>query len=144
MPSSSAAFIIRRYCCPPSPSSPTAAILVRRCSHHCHSAVSAFSCRPFFSFPVLVRRPISHAVGFRSYRCLPLLLSSAAAVFHRHSNHHHSAVSTISHHPLSSFSIAVRRPILRVVIIRHRCHPLPLSSAIAVPPLLLLPPTLRC
>ncbi len=115
-----------------------------RRSHHRHSAVSAFSCRPLFSFPVLVCCPILHAVVFRSYHYLPLPSSSATAVFHRHSHHHQSAFSAISHCPLLSFSIAVRHPNSRVVLIRHRRHPLPPLSAIAVPPLLVLPPTLRC
>jgi hypothetical protein len=73
----------------------------------------------------------------------PPPLLSTAAMFRSRSHYHHSAVSTISHRPLSSFSIAARCPILRVVIVRHRCHSPPLLSAIAVP-LLALSLTSRC
>jgi hypothetical protein len=131
-----------RHCHLPPPCS-VAAMFCRR-SHHPLFAVSAFSRRPLFSFPILVRRPILHAVVFRSYCCLPSPSSSTAAVFHRHSHHHHSGVSAISHCPLLSFSIAVCCPFLHFVAIPHRRHLLPPSSAIAVPPLLVLPPTLRC
>jgi hypothetical protein len=148
------AVIIRPLCClplsssacchrPPPRPSLFAATIFRHRSHHRHSAVSAFSCHPLLSFPVVVRRPILHDVFFRRYCCPPLLSLSTAAVFHCHSHHHHSAVSAVSHRPLLSFSIAVRRPILHVVVVCQRHHPLPLSSTIAVP-LLVLPPTLRC
>ena len=128
--------------CPPLPLLSAAAIFCCHI-HHCHSTVSAFSCRPLLSFPIVVHRPISHAIIFCRYRCPPLPSLFAAPVFHCHSHHHHSAVSAISHCPLSSFPIAVRRPISRVVVIRQRHHPPPSSSTVAIPPLVLTP-TLKC
>jgi hypothetical protein len=93
-------------------------------------------CHPLLTFPTIVCRPILHAVIIRC-RCLPPLpLSSAAAVFHCHhlccSHHHHSTVSAVSCRPISSFPIIVRRPILQAIVIRHRCHPPSLSSAVSV------------
>jgi hypothetical protein len=123
--SSSAAVIVRRRrCCPLPPSLSTAAIF-RRHSHHCHSAVSAFSRRPLLSFPIVVRRLVLHAIVFCHYRCPPLPSSSAAAVFHRHSHHHHSAVSAVSHRPSSpSPSQSVAQSCMSssstTVVIRHR------------------------
>ncbi len=142
-PSSSAAVLVRRRRCHPPPSLLSNAATFRPRSHHCHSAVSTFSCHPLFSFPVVVRRLILHAVVFCRYCFPPLLSLSAAAVFHRHSHHHHSAVSAVSHRPLLSFPIAVFCPILRVLVVRHRRHPPLLLSAVAVPRLV-LPPTLTC
>jgi hypothetical protein len=104
--------------------------------------VSAVSCPPLLFVPFVVHRPILHAIVIRCCCCLPSPSSSAAAIFCRRSNHHHSIVTAVSHHLLSSFSIAVCRPITCVVVIRHSCYPPPLSSAVAVPPLV-LPPT-RC
>jgi hypothetical protein len=143
MPLSSAAFVVRRCCCPRLPPLSATAIVVRRRHHHCHSAVSAFSCCPLLSFPILVCRPILHTIVFGCYHCLPLPLLSAAAIFHCCSHHHHSTVSAVSHCPLSSFPIAVRHPILLVVIVCHSHHPPPLLSNVPVPlPILSL--TLRC
>ncbi len=94
--SSTTVVIRRRRCHPPPPSSSADAIFCRR-SHHRHSTVSTFSCRPLLSLPDVVRRPILHSVVFRHYHCPPLPLWSAAAVFHRHSHHHNYAVSAVSH-----------------------------------------------
>ncbi len=139
----SAAVVIRHWChCPLSPLLSAAAI-IRRCSHHCHSTVSTFSCRPLLSFPIVVQRPILHAVIVRRYCCPPLPSSSAATIFHRHRHHHNSAVSAVSHCLLSSFPIAAHRQILRIIVVRLRHHPPQLLSAVPVPPLV-LPPTLRC
>jgi hypothetical protein len=142
LPLLSAAVVVRHCRCRPPPPSLFATTFFRCHSHQCHFAASAFSCHPLSSFPVVVRRLILHDVGFHRYCCLPSALT-AAAVFHRHSHHHHSAVLPVSHCPLSSFSTAVRRPILHVVVIRQHRHPLPSLSAVALLPLV-LPPTLRC
>ncbi len=142
------AVIVRHCRHPPLPLSSFPTIDV----HRCHDPplqpslplrVSAVSCRPPLSIPFAVRHPILHAIVVRHCRCPPSPSLSAAAIFHCCSHHHHSAVSAVSHHPLSSFSIPVRRPITHVIIlICHHCHPPPLLSAITVPPLV-LPPT-RC
>jgi hypothetical protein len=123
---------------PPPPCSAITAIIATLLS------LPSFATRSCSSPCVLVRHPISHAVVFRSYHCSPLPLSSATTVYHCHSHHHQSAFSAISHRSLLSFSIAVCRSISHVALIRHHRHPLPPLSAVAVPPLLVLPPTLRC
>jgi hypothetical protein len=127
--------VIRHRCHPPPPSSTSQPSLPLR--------VPAVSCRPILSVPFVVRRPILHAVVVRCCCCPPLPSSSAAAVFLRCSHHHHSAVFTVSHCPLLSFPITVRRPITRVVVVRHRCHPPLPASAVLAAPRLVLPPT-RC
>jgi hypothetical protein len=144
---SSDAVIVCRCHCSPLPLLSSATIVVRH--HHLLPlqpslplCVSLVSCHPLSSFPFIVHRPILHAVDVCCCCCPSLLLLSAAAVFRRRSHHHHSPVSAISHHPLSSFPIAVRRPIKLVVIVRHHHHLPPLLSAVTVPPLI-LPPT-RC
>ncbi len=73
------AIVVR--CCrlPPLPSLSAAAIFHRR-SHHCHSAVSAVTCRLLLSFPVVVRCPILRAIVICHGNCLPGLLSAVAAV----------------------------------------------------------------
>ncbi len=129
-----------RCCRPPSPLSSSAAIVIHR-SHlpplqpSSPLRVSAASRRPLLSVPFVVRCPILHAVVVRCCHCPPLPWSSATPVFRRRSHYHHSAVSAVSHRPLSSFPIAVCHPITCVVIIRHHCHPPPSLSAVAVPPL---------
>ncbi len=143
---SSTAFVVRRCCCPPSPSSSSVTVNVH-CRHDpplqpsLPICVAAISCHLLLSI-LVVCRPILHAVVVCRCRCPPLLSSTAAAVFRCRSHLHHSAVSAISHRPLSSFPIAVRRPITPVIVVRHHPHPPPSSSAVAVPPLV-LPPT-RC
>jgi hypothetical protein len=131
--------------CLPLPLLSSPAVIVHRChlpplqpSLPLH--VSAISCRPLLSVSFIVRHPILHAVVIRCCRCPPLPSLSAAAVIPCCSHHHHSAVSAVSHRPLLSFPIALCRSIMRVVDVRHHCHPPPLSSAVAVPPLV-LPPT---
>jgi hypothetical protein len=66
----------------------------------------------------------------------PLLSSSTTTVFRCRylcrSHHRQSAVSAISCRQLLSFPVIVRRPILQAVIICHRHHPPPLSSAVTV------------
>ncbi len=80
--------------------------------------------------------PSLSAAVIRRRRPPPLLSLSAATVFRcRHlsrSHHRHSAVSAVSHHPLSSFPIIIRRPISRAIVIRQRRRPPPSSSAVAV------------
>ncbi len=150
MPLSSVAFVVRRCCHPPLLPSLSAAVVVHRrqlllLQLSLPPCVSAVSHRLLLSFPFVVCGPFLHAAVVCHCHCLPLLLSSTAAVFCRHSHHHHSAaVSAVSHQLRSSFPfpIAVRPPIMHVAIVRHRRHPPPSSSAIAVPPLV-LPPT-RC
>ncbi len=149
MPSLSAAFVVRRCCCPLLPSLSLSSTAVD--IHHHHDLppqlslplrVFTISHRPVLSIPFVVCCPILHAVVVCRCRCPPLPSSSHAAVFRRQSHHHHSAVSAISHRPLSTFPMAVHNPIPRVVIVRHRHYPPPSSSAVAIPPLV-LPPT-RC
>ncbi len=104
--------------------------------------VSAISHRPLLSFPFVVCRPISHAVVIHRCCCPPLPSLSATVVFRCRGHHHHLAVSTVFYHPLLSFPIAFHCPIMCVIVVHHRCHPPPLLSTIAIPPLV-LPPT-RC
>ncbi len=85
VPSSSAAVVHRRR--PPLSLLLSAAAVypcrhLRR-SHHRHTAVSAVSCRPLSSFPVIVRRPISRAVDIRRCRHPPLSSSAVAVVVRR-------------------------------------------------------------
>jgi hypothetical protein len=119
------------HCCPPLLLLSATAIF--RCrSHHCHSAVSAVSCFPLLSLPVVVCCLILRAVIVSLCRhCLPSSLSTAA-IF-RHCIHHcYSAVSAVSCRPLLSFPILVHHPILHAVIIhQHHCMP-QLLSAVAV------------
>ncbi len=121
--------VVRCCCCPALPSSASAAVIATLCLRR-------------LSLPALVHPLCSPPPNLACHCHLLLLLSllSTAAIFCRRSHHHHSAVSTVSHCPLSSFPIAVRRPIACVVIVRHRCHPPPSFSAVAIPPLV-LPPT---
>ncbi len=115
----------------PSPSSSTTIAV-----HRCHLPppqpslplrVSTIACCPLLSTPFVVPHQILHAVVVRHCHCLPSLSLSAAAVFCHRSHHHHSAVSALSHRPLSSFPITVRRPIMCVIVVRHPCrhHPPP-------------------
>jgi hypothetical protein len=147
MPLSSAAFVFCHCHCLTLPLSLSTAVDVH-CRHDLPLQpslplrVSAISCCLPLSIPFVVRHPILHAIVIRRCRCPPLPSSSAVTIFHHRSHHHHSAVFAISHRLLLSFPIAVRRPITRVVVIRHRRHLPPSLSAVAVPPLI-LPPT-RC
>jgi hypothetical protein len=143
----SAAFVIHCYRHPPSLLSSSATVDVHRRNLPPWQPspplrVFAISCCPLLSFPFVVCRLILHAVVVCHCRCPPLPSSSTVAIFHRCSHHHHSAVSAVSHRLLSSFPIAVRRPVTHVVVVRHRCHLPPSLFAVAIPTLA-LPPT-RC
>ncbi len=128
----SATIIVHHCLHPPLLLSSTATVF-HHCSHHRHSTVSAISCHPLSSFPVIVRRPILRAVVI-CHGCHPPLplLSAAAATFPPCSHHCHFAVSAVSCCPLSSFPTVVCRPISHAVIVCHRCCPPPLSSTVTV------------
>ncbi len=131
-PSAVTVVVIHRRRCPPPPSSASAAIIATLCLRPLSPPTLVL---PFCSLP-----PNLACRVVRCYCCPPSPSLSAAAVFHRCSHHHHSAVSAVSHCPLSSFPIAVRRPITRVVVVRHHRHPPPSSFTITIPTLV-LPPT---
>jgi hypothetical protein len=135
---SSATIIVRLcHCCLPLPSLSAAAVVVCCCCllpriHHCHSAVSTVSHRLLLSFPIVVHHLITCAVTVCCHRLPPLPSFSAAVVFCCRSHHHHSAVSALSHHPLSSFSLLGCRPILHAVVVCRHCCPSLLLSTIAL------------
>jgi hypothetical protein len=154
------AVVICRLCCPPLSLSTLAAIAcslhppqpppllsattvgIRRTifcrhSHHRHSAVSAVSCRPLLSFPIIVRCPILHAVVVLHCRCPPLPLLSATTVFHTT-----AIITTHCLRHLSPPALVLPHHSLPPNLTCRCCLP-PSSSAVAIP-LLVLPPTFRC
>jgi hypothetical protein len=80
--------------------------------------------------------PSSSTAVVRRHRPPLSLLLSAAAIYRCrhlcHSHHRHSAVSAVSHPPLLSFPVIVRRPISQAVIIRRRPRTPPSSYATVV------------
>jgi hypothetical protein len=131
-----AVVVVCRHRCPPPPSSAVAAVIATLCL-----------CLQCLLPPALVLPLCSLRPNLACCCCPPLSLSAfAVVVCHQllpppqpSSPLHRSAVS---HRLLSSFPIAVRHPIMHVVVVCHRGHPPPLLSTIAVFSLV-LPPT-RC